>query len=68
MRVDDNSAWYIGLKKAGVVNFRIHDLRHTRASWLVQPGVPLPVLQETGGWESIEMVIKYAHLAPNYST
>ena len=28
-------------------------------------GVPLSVLQETGGWESIEMVRRYAHLASN---
>ncbi len=30
---------------------------HTRASWLVQAGVPLSVLHaEMGGWESVEMV------------
>lgn len=68
MRVDDNSAWYIGLKKAGIQDFRFHDLRHTWASWLIQSGVPLSVLQEMGGWESIEMVRRYAHLAPNHLT
>ncbi|ELE9697996.1 integrase, partial [Enterobacter kobei] len=26
------------------------------------------VLQEMGGWESIEMVRRYAHLAPNHLT
>ncbi|EET1129270.1 phage integrase family protein [Escherichia coli] len=31
-------------------------------------GVPLSVLQEMGGWESIEMVRRYAHLAPNHLT
>ncbi|CQI88869.1 Integrase family protein [Yersinia rohdei] len=41
-------------------NFRFHDLRHTWASWLVQAGVPLSALQEMGGWESIEMVQRYA--------
>ncbi|OWF72877.1 integrase [Yersinia massiliensis] len=49
-------------------NFRFHDLRHTWASWLVQAGVPLTVLQEMGGWESIEMVQRYAHLSPNHLT
>lgn len=39
-----------------------------RASWLIQSGVPLSVLQEMGGWESIEMVRRYAHLAPNHLT
>ncbi len=66
MRVDDNSAWRIGLAKAGIEDFRFHDLRHTWASWLIQSGVPLSVLQEMGGWESIEMVRRYAHLAPNH--
>jgi len=68
MRVDDNNAWNAGLKKAGIEDFRFHDLRHTWASWLIQSGVPLSVLQEMGGWESIEMVRRYAHLAPNHLT
>ncbi|UJT78291.1 site-specific integrase [Edwardsiella piscicida] len=64
MRVDDNTAWNIGLNRAGIEDFRFHDLRHTWASWLIQAGVPLSALQEMGGWESIEMVRRYAHLAP----
>ncbi len=68
MRVDDNSAWRTGLRHAGITDFRFHDLRHTWASWLVQAGVPLSALQEMGGWESIEMVQRYAHLAPNHLT
>jgi hypothetical protein len=43
-----------------------HDLRHTWASWHVQDGTPLPVLQELGGWESVEMVRRYTHLAANH--
>ncbi len=66
MRVDNNTAWSTGLRRAGITNFRFHDLRHTWASWLVQAGVPLTALQEMGGWESIEMVQRYAHLAPNH--
>ncbi|MBW5852825.1 tyrosine-type recombinase/integrase [Yersinia enterocolitica] len=68
MRVDSNSSWRSALKRAGIENFRFHDLRHTWASWLVQAGVPLSILQEMGGWESIEMVRRYAHLAPNHLT
>ena len=66
MRVDGNTAWRLALKRSGIENFRFHDLRHTWASWLVQAGVPLTVLQEMGGWESIEMVQRYAHLAPRH--
>lgn len=68
LRVDSNTAWKAALKRAGISNFRFHDLRHTWASWLIQSGVPLSVLQEMGGWESIEMVRRYAHLAPNHLT
>ena len=57
-------AWRNALKHAGIVNFRWHDLRHTWASWLVQNGTPLYDLQEMGGWQSSEMVRRYAHLAP----
>ena len=68
MRVDDYTAWRTGLKRAGITDFRFHDLRHTWASWLIQAGVPLSVLQEMGDWESIEMVRRYTHLAPNHLT
>jgi integrase len=42
---------------------RIHDLRHTCASWLVMAGVPLPVIQQHLGHESINTTIRlYAHI------
>ena len=59
-------AWRAGLKRAGIDNFRWHDLRHTWASWHVQNGTPLHILQELGGWSSYEMVRRYAHLAPEH--
>lgn len=54
------------LKKVEINNFRWHDLRHTWASWLVQKGVPLRTLQEMGGWKTLSMVMRYAHLAPEH--
>lgn len=56
-------AWRNALKRAGIEDFRWHDLRHTWASWLAQQGAPMNVLQELGGWESEEMVRRYAHLS-----
>jgi integrase len=60
------AAWKKALKRAGIKDFRWHDLRHTWASWHVQRGTPLHVLQELGGWQSAEMVRRYAHLAPEH--
>ena len=59
-------AWYTALERAGIEDFRWHDLRHTWASWHVQQGTPLFALQELGGWESSEMVRRYAHLAAEH--
>jgi len=59
-------AWYAALERAGIEDFRWHDLRHTWASWHVQNGTPLFALQEMGGWESPEMVRRYAHLAADH--
>lgn len=42
---------------------RVHDLRHTCASWLIQSGIPLPVIQQHLGHESIETTVgTYGHL------
>lgn len=60
------AAWYKALRRAGIENFRWHDLRHTWASWHVQGGTPLNALQELGGWSSYAMVQRYAHLAADH--
>lgn len=46
-----------------VLRPRIHDLRHTAASWLMQRGVLLPVISEHMGHESIQTTVDlYGHL------
>jgi integrase len=62
----NTKAWRGALNRAGITNFRWHDLRHTWASWHVQSGTPLYALQELGGWGSAEMVRRYAHLSPGH--
>ena len=59
-------AWYLALQRAGIEDFRWHDLRHCWASWHVQNGTPLFALQELGGWQSPAMVRRYAHLAADH--
>jgi len=54
------------LERAGIRNFRWHDLRHTWASWHVQNGTSLQELQQLGGWTSFEMVLRYAHLSSDH--
>lgn len=45
---------------------RIHDLRHTHASWLINDGQPLNVIQRRLGHESIKTTVDtYGHLAPD---
>ena len=58
-------AWRRALVRAGIANFRWHDLRHTWATWQRQAGTPTHELQRLGGWKSGAMVERYAHLAPD---
>lgn len=45
---------------------RLHDLRHSHASWLIAAGVPLVAIQRRLGHESITTTIDlYGHLAPD---
>lgn len=56
-------AWHAALRRSGIADFRWHDLRHTWASWHVQNGTTLQELMELGGWSSLDMVLRYAHLS-----
>jgi integrase len=57
-------AWTTALKRAGIDDFRWHDLRHTFATWHRQAGTPIYELQRLGGWKTSSMVERYAHVAP----
>ena len=50
--------------RAGIDDFRIHDLRHTCAAWLVSENVPLTAVRDLLGHTTVKMTERYAHLAP----
>jgi len=56
-----NRAWTTAKESAGIEDFRWHDLRHTAASWMVNEGVPLDVVQDILGHEDISTTRRYAH-------
>ncbi len=51
-------------RKAGITDFRFHDLRHTYASHLAMRGVHIRALQELLGHKTLAMTQRYSHLAP----
>lgn len=61
----NTKAWHAARRRAGIDNFRWHDLRHTWATWHRQAGTPTFELQRLGGWKTGSMVERYAHLAPD---
>jgi integrase len=50
-------------RKAGILDFHFHDLRHTHASWLRQNGTQLDVIAKQLGHRDLRMTARYAHLA-----
>jgi integrase len=48
-------------RRAGIADFRVHDCRHSWASWHYMANRDLAKLQHLGGWKSPAMVFRYAH-------
>jgi integrase len=58
-------AFYIVMRKAGIKDFRFHDLRHTFATRLAQAGVDLYKISKLLGHKDIKMTQRYAHHCPD---
>jgi integrase len=61
--VEPAKAWQRIRKRAGVPDVRIHDLRHTLASWLIAQGFNLPLIGRALNHTQTATTARYAHLA-----
>ncbi len=62
------NAWLTALKRAGVDDFRFHDLRHSAASYLVMNGATLSEIAEILGHKTLAMVKRYSHLSEAHTS
>jgi integrase len=58
--------WRRVVKDCGLEGVTFHSMRHSWASWHVQGKTPLKMLQEMGGWATLEMPMRYSHLDPGH--
>ena len=65
---DHRNAFLKAVKTAKITDFKFHDLRHTFASYLVMAGVPLNTIRELLGHSTINMALRYSHLAPDHKS
>ncbi len=61
---DVKKSFATACKRTGISDFRMHDMRHTCAAWLVSSGVSLIEVRDLLGHSTIKMTERYAHLAP----
>jgi len=65
---DLRAAWRSAVKKAGLVDFRFHDLRHSAASYLAMNGATPNEIAEVLGHKTLQMVKRYSHLSEAHTT
>ena len=57
-----------GAKEAGVKRIRVHDIRHSHVSLLIDMGFSATAIADRVGHESIDITYNYAHLFPSKQT
>jgi len=65
--VDVRRAWLTAVKRAGIEDFRFHDLRHSAASYLAMNGASPGEIAEVLGHKTLQMVKRYAHLSESHT-
>lgn len=61
------TAYEVALRRAGIEDFRWHDLRHTFASVMAMSGATLAEIAEALGHSDIKMTMRYAHLCQTHT-
>ena len=62
------TSFYNALKRAGIDDFKFHDLRHTASSWLAMNGATLSELAEILGHKTLAMVKRYSHFTEAHTS
>jgi len=60
------AAWYRAVARAGIADFRFHDLRHTAASYLAMNGASLAEIADILGHKTLQMTKRYSHLSDSH--
>ena len=63
---DVKRAFHTAMRRAGITDFKFHDMRHTFASHLVMAGVNITTVSRLLGHKSLKMTLRYIHLAPKH--
>jgi len=66
--IDLRTPFETAVKRAGIEDFRWHDLRHSAASYLAMNGATLAEIAEVLGHKTLAMVKRYAHLSQAHTT
>ena len=67
-RAISTGRWIGAAKEAGVPRIRIHDIRHSAVSLLIDMGFSATAIADRVGHESIDITYNYAHLFPSKQT
>ena len=60
--------WEAAVKRAGLTDFRFHDLRHSAASYLAMNSASPVEIAAILGHRTLQMVKRYAHVANSHTS
>ena len=66
--INIRTAFNTAIANANIHDFKIHDLRHSAASYLAMNGATLNKIAAILGHKTLQMVMRYAHLSPQHTS